>query len=209
VLHHVKSLNLTALATVALIAGFVVTGCRKGPQRPVALPGQATTQVGGPGKPEITVPQGATPTNPVSTEVTAPGFPGAHPVPKEPLDPTREQVRTKWANETVHFDFDRSVVRAGDTAKLDKVAREFKAGDRGWDLLLEGHCDERGTPEYNRSLGERRALALREYLIRSGLDPQRVHTISFGKDKPVALGHDEAAWAQNRRGDFILVLPKK
>jgi peptidoglycan-associated lipoprotein len=75
-------------------------------------------------------------------------------------------------------------------------------------LLVEGHCDERGTEEYNRSLGERRALALREELARMGIDPSRIRTVSFGEDKPFAQGHDESAWRQNRRGEFVLYHPK-
>ncbi len=71
-------------------------------------------------------------------------------------------------------------------------------------LIIEGNCDERGTEEYNRSLGERRALALREALSNAGIDPQRIRTISYGKDKPADPGHDESAWAKNRRGDFVL-----
>jgi peptidoglycan-associated lipoprotein len=75
-------------------------------------------------------------------------------------------------------------------------------------LLIEGHCDERGTEEYNRALGERRALALREALAKAGVSPDRIRTISYGKDRPVNPGHDESAWAQNRRGEFILLHPK-
>ena len=76
-------------------------------------------------------------------------------------------------------------------------------------LMIEGHCDERGTEEYNRSLGERRALALRESLAAMGIDPMRIRTISWGEDKPVDPGHDESAWKKNRRGEFVLMLPKK
>jgi hypothetical protein len=75
-------------------------------------------------------------------------------------------------------------------------------------LLIEGHCDERGTEEYNRSLGERRALALREALAKAGVSPDRVRTLSYGKDKPADPGHDESAWSKNRRGEFILLHPK-
>ncbi|HTV76093.1 MAG TPA: OmpA family protein, partial [Candidatus Baltobacteraceae bacterium] len=75
-------------------------------------------------------------------------------------------------------------------------------------LLIEGHCDERGTEEYNRSLGERRALALREELARNEIDAGRIRTISYGKDKPVDPGHDESAWSKNRRDDFVLLHPK-
>ena len=70
------------------------------------------------------------------------------------------------------------------------------------------HCDERGTEEYNRSLGERRALALREALVADRCGRHESHDRSFGEDKPVAMGHDEAAWRQNRRGDFVVLHPK-
>ena len=75
-------------------------------------------------------------------------------------------------------------------------------------MLVEGNCDERGTEEYNRSLGERRALAAREGLAKLGIDPMRVFTRSFGKDKPADTGHDDSAWAKNRRDDFVLLHPK-
>ena len=82
------------------------------------------------------------------------------------------------------------------------------ASDMNAKLLIEGHCDERGTEEYNRSLGERRALALREALQKAGVDSLRVKTISYGKDKPADPAHDDAAWTKNRRGEFILLHPK-
>jgi peptidoglycan-associated lipoprotein len=74
---------------------------------------------------------------------------------------------------------------------------------------VEGNCDERGTEEYNRSLGERRALAGREQLIGLGIDSGRVDTLSYGEDKPLSDGHNESAWKQNRRDDFILLTPPK
>ncbi|MST94271.1 MAG: hypothetical protein EXS33_03180 [Pedosphaera sp.] len=113
-----------------------------------------------------------------------------------------------FQNETAYFEFDRATVKASETSKADAVAAKFKALSPAHDLLVEGHCDERGTEEYNRALGESRALALRLYLINAGVPASRVHTKSFGKDKPAAPGHDEAAWSKNRRGEFILILPK-
>ena len=82
------------------------------------------------------------------------------------------------------------------------------SADASAKLLIEGNCDERGTQEYNRSLGERRALAAREALAKMGIDPSRVRTISYGKDKPVDPDNNEAAWAKNRRDDFVLLHPK-
>ena len=74
-------------------------------------------------------------------------------------------------------------------------------------LLIEGHCDERGTEEYNRALGERRALAAREYLNSLGIKGERVRTVSYGEDRPSVDGHDESAWSKNRRAEFILLKP--
>ena len=73
-----------------------------------------------------------------------------------------------------------------------------------WIVTIEGHCDERGTPEYNLALGERRALATRQYLVELGLDPSRVRTVSYGKEFPFDPGHDDAAWAENRRAHFVI-----
>jgi peptidoglycan-associated lipoprotein len=106
--------------------------------------------------------------------------------------------------DTVYFDFDSSVLKAGEKPKVAAVADYLKANSAKA-LKVEGNCDERGTEEYNRSLGERRALAVREELIRLGIDPTRVDTISYGKDRPAEQGHDEAAWKMNRRDDFIVL----
>jgi len=110
---------------------------------------------------------------------------------------------------TVHFDFDSATVKNDEKPKLEAVAAHLK-GNPTSAVRIEGHCDERGTEEYNRSLGERRAMALREELARNlGIGPDRVDTLSYGEDRPVATGHDESAWKQNRRGEFILLTPPK
>jgi peptidoglycan-associated lipoprotein len=111
-----------------------------------------------------------------------------------------------FKSDTVHFEYDRSTVRENERSKISHVADYLKANPSNA-LEIEGHCDERGTEEYNRSLGERRALALREQLIGLGVDASRIDTISFGKDRPVATGHDEASHSQNRRGEFVLLTP--
>ena len=76
-------------------------------------------------------------------------------------------------------------------------------------VKVDGHCDERGTEEYNRSLGERRALTVRAQLVRLGVTPDRIRTLSYGEDMPSDPGHDEAAWGKNRRAEFILLKPKQ
>jgi peptidoglycan-associated lipoprotein len=113
-----------------------------------------------------------------------------------------------FAAYTVHFDYDSSIVKENEKSKLDAIASQMK-GNPSSALKVEGFCDERGTEEYNRSLGERRALALREQLASLGVEASRMETISYGDGKPVALGHDEAAWSQNRRGEFVQLTPPK
>ncbi len=115
--------------------------------------------------------------------------------------------RQALAAYTIHFSYDSSVIRHSEDSKLQSVAAALQS-DRSAKLTIEGNCDERGTEEYNRSLGDRRALAAREALAKMGVDPARVRTISYGKDKPVDPGHDESAWSQNRRDDFVLLHPK-
>jgi peptidoglycan-associated lipoprotein len=201
-----KSLKLVTFVTIGLIACFAATGCKKKPTRLTPLPGQSTTGGGG-NNPDTGIP--ANTPNPTvgDANTTLKNPDGTYNTSLRDIT-NRTRDREKWKNQTVYFDFDRSVVKSSETAKIDTVASEFKSCDPNTDLLIEGHCDERGTPEYNRALGERRALALREYLVKAGADANRIHTLSLGKDQPAVVGHDDAAWSKNRRGEFILVLPK-
>jgi peptidoglycan-associated lipoprotein len=107
---------------------------------------------------------------------------------------------------TVHFAFDMSAIRAADKPNIASVAAHLQANP-AQAVEVQGHCDERGTAEYNRSLGERRALAIREELIRLGIAPKRVVTKSFGFDQPEDPARNDAAYAKNRRGVFILLTP--
>jgi peptidoglycan-associated lipoprotein len=172
------------------------TGCRKRPGSITPLPNRPPALVGGPGPSE---PAGIV-TPPEEVKV------GGGPTAEFNLD-DMIQDRAALAAQTVHFDFDSTVVKASEKSKVDAVAAALK-NDSAAKLLIEGHCDERGTEEYNRSLGERRALALRESLAALGVEPMRVKTVSFGEDKPVDPGHDESAYKKNRRGEFILLHPK-
>lgn len=118
----------------------------------------------------------------------------------------KAENREIFASDTIYFDFDKSNVKSEYTANITKVADYLKANSNAA-LLVEGHCDERGTPEYNLSLGERRALAIREKLMAAGVSGDRVTTISYGEEKPAMLGNSEADYAKNRRGVFVLLLP--
>ena len=109
------------------------------------------------------------------------------------------------ANDTVYFDFDRATVNADERGKLDAVSQWFKANP-GHALFLAGHADKRGMPEYNRALGERRALAVREYLVGLGLDANVLYTTSYGSDRPAVDGDTEEAFAKNRRVEIGVVM---
>jgi peptidoglycan-associated lipoprotein len=107
------------------------------------------------------------------------------------------------AGDRVFFDYDKFSLKADARATLEKQAAWLKKYP-AVTLSVEGHCDERGTREYNLALGERRANAARDYLVSLGVSKDRVKTISYGKERPVAMGSNEAAWAQNRRGVSVI-----
>jgi peptidoglycan-associated lipoprotein len=111
----------------------------------------------------------------------------------------------KFAADVVHFDYDSSVVKSSEKSKLQNVADYLRANAASTGVEIEGHCDERGTDQYNYALGERRALALREELISMGIDPNRILTKSYGRSRLIDLGTTEEAHARNRRGVFILL----
>ncbi len=105
--------------------------------------------------------------------------------------------------QTVYFDFDSSSLGSGAQATL-KANAEFLKANASVDVQVEGHADERGGIQYNLALGERRAKAVRDYLVALGVAQKRVAVISYGKEKPVAFGHDDGAWAKNRRANFVV-----
>jgi len=103
----------------------------------------------------------------------------------------------------VFFDFDKSDLTAEARATLDRQSAWLKKYP-SVAITMEGHCDERGTREYNLALGERRATSAKNYLVASGVDASRVKTVSYGKERPAVLGSNEAAWAQNRRSVSVI-----
>ena len=116
---------------------------------------------------------------------------------------TQEDLKTN-VGDTVFFDFDSHAIRADAQATLQKQAawlKKFPAVR----LVVEGHCDERGTREYNLALGDRRAYAVKEFLVSLGVDGNRLQNKSYGKERPVCTESDDACWAQNRRGYSLVV----
>ncbi|HOD66869.1 MAG TPA: peptidoglycan-associated lipoprotein Pal [candidate division Zixibacteria bacterium] len=134
-------------------------------------------------------------TQPVVTPADTATPPPPPPPPPAPKTLTNEQL------EVVYFDFDKYNLRPDAKSSLDRnfaLLQEFPNAI----VELQGHCDERGTVEYNLALGERRAKSVQTYLIGLGIDPARLKTVSFGKERPAVPGHDESAWAKNRRCEF-------
>jgi peptidoglycan-associated lipoprotein len=111
-----------------------------------------------------------------------------------------EEVRNMLAT-MIHFDLDRANVRADDMGSLDQKVAILQANP---DLRIRvtGHCDERGSDEYNLALGNRRAQSAKQYLVSHGIDASRIETQSYGEERPMVDGHDESAWSQNRRAEF-------
>jgi peptidoglycan-associated lipoprotein len=115
-----------------------------------------------------------------------------------PAPGSQEQLQIE-VGDRVFFEYDKSVVAAAAEKTLKRQAAWMKQYP-SVSITVEGHCDERGTREYNLALGERRATAVKNFLVALGVDSSRIATISYGKERPDALGHNKAAWAQNRRG---------
>ena len=124
-----------------------------------------------------------------------------------PFDQDPNYVRcTDVDFEPVYFGFDASNLQPSELAKIEKVAAHLKQTGRV--VIVEGNCDERGSNEYNLSLGELRAIAIRDYLVTLGVDAQKVQTKSYGEEKPAVAGSNEAAWSKNRRGEFAVYAHK-
>ena len=177
------------VVALTLIASFSLTGCswwhnHFGPKTP---PNQTGTSQPGP--------LGTGPG-------TGPGN-GKDLQPGERPELTGAQDRSQFAAQTVYFDYDSAKIKPGEHSKVDAVAAALKGNNKK--LIIEGHTDERGTAEYNRALGEKRAQAAREALVSLGVAADRLTTVSFGKDHPVEPLHAETAWSKNRRAEFVVV----
>ncbi len=170
-----RSPGIATLALAAFLAAtMMVLGCSS--QKKVATPPPPA-----PSTPE---------------EKPAPPPPPPPPTTEKPAPPPQISL------EDAFFDFDEASLRADAKAALEDDAK-YMEQNAGTNVIIEGHCDERGSVEYNLALGERRAKAAMDYLVSYGISAGRITTISYGKERPFASGHDESAWAQNRRAHFV------
>jgi peptidoglycan-associated lipoprotein len=199
-----KRANFLNLLIASTMLVSVASGCKKQPKNITHIPAnrQGTIGDGQLGQP-LTGRDTGLPLNQGGTL-------GTQLDPSAIADPmlNSDEDRVTLAQQTVYFDFDRSAIKMSEQSKLEGVAAYMK-NTPGVQLKIEGHCDERGTEEYNRSLGERRAIAAREFLIQKhAIESGRITTVSFGEDKPVSLEKTEEGYAKNRRAEFIILRPK-
>ncbi len=192
-----KLTKLSNLMVLGLTLTITAVGCRKNPADPSTIYGQKQN-IAGHG-PNGEMDHGIA-TSPRGNEV----FPHTPVIPLGAGHPGWAEDHDALKAQTVYFEYDKSVVRASEQSKIAAVADYMKKHPEVA-VRVEGNCDERGTEEYNRSLGERRALAGRERLVAAGIDPNRVDTVSYGQDHPIEPLHSEAAWSKNRRDDFTVL----
>ena len=198
-----KGTNRWGLAAlVVFIAVVMAVGCAK--KQTVKSDGAAGT---GAGAPAASSPETGAAAAPVmESPATGAGAPSAGPTQlaaksAEAGVAVTEEKPSRF--DDVRFDFDKAVLRE-DGRKTSQVVAAYMKKNQGSKLLIEGHCDERGTAEYNLALGERRAAAVMTYLVSLGVSKGGLSTVSFGKERPLDPGHDEGAWAKNRRAHFVL-----
>ena len=176
---------LTQAVVLGLLTTMTLTGCKNGrwfwqkPKPPV------TSTTGG-------VEQGVPPIT--GSDINATG-------PRPIITSANDLVHGQFT--PVYFDYDSAKIKASEMSKLQPVVDALKGNAKK--LIVEGHCDERGTAEYNRALGERRAQSARAELVRLGVEASRISTISYGKERPIEPLHNDEAWSKNRRCEFVIV----
>jgi len=176
-----------------LLAGLMITGCAKRPATTAA-----TAAAPAP------APRAATPAPAPSPSAPSSGGAAAAPAaPAQTPRPSPREFMAVAALKEVYFDFDKYDIRPEDAKTLDANAAWLKSNADNL-VLIEGHCDERGTNEYNLALGERRAKATMNYLVSQGIQANRITIISYGEERPVCNEKTEACWAKNRRANFLV-----
>jgi len=179
-----------------LLAGLMITGCAK---RPATTAASAAAPAPAPPA-AAPAPAPSSPAAPSSgAAAAAPAGAAAAQTPR----PAPKEFMAVAALKEVYFDFDKYDVRPEDAKTLDANAAWLKSNADNL-VLIEGHCDERGTNEYNLALGERRAKATMNYLVSQGIQANRITIISYGEERPVCTEKTEACWAKNRRASFLV-----
>jgi peptidoglycan-associated lipoprotein len=181
------------LVAPVLVLALFLAGC---PKRPATTAASAPPPTGAPA-PSSAAPATSAPSTAMTPSTVAPATAAPSTTPPAPSE-FRETDNLK----DVFFDFDKYDIRGTDAKVLDTNAAWLKTNNSL--VLIEGHCDERGTNEYNLALGERRAKATMNYLVGQGVQANRITIISYGKERPTCTEHSEACWAKNRRAHFLV-----
>jgi len=202
---HMRVGSLVLLMFTVGLA-LLLAGCPKRPVATVASAPAPTVPAQTPAPPPTPAPAPPVAAPAPPPVVQAPPVVAAPPSPPAPAPPPAPARPADYmanpAVKDIFFDFDKSNVRAADAKTLNASAAYLKANPDQL-VLIEGHCDERGTNEYNLALGERRAKAAMNYLVAQGIEARRLSTVSYGKERPVCTERTEACWAKNRRAHFL------
>ena len=181
-------MNRRTLVALSMALVLTVTACHKTPATDPGIKPIA----GNPPPPPPPPPPPSNPGNNNTTRTTPPPDDGAF------------LARVTKMQEKIHFDYNEAAIRTDDNARLDAKAALLKQFST-LRIRITGHADERGSDQYNIALGKRRADAAKDYLVRVGIDASRIETSSLGREVPENSGHDESAWAQNRRDEFEII----
>jgi peptidoglycan-associated lipoprotein len=189
-----------AWTLVVVVLGLFAMACPKKP-KPVT-PEKVVVETPPP-------PVAPPPTPPAETKVENKDFVQETPVQRETLPADIEELN-RYAQshgyiQDAFFGYDESQLSSDAQNALTTSANWLKGDGKAYNLLIEGHCDERGTEQYNLALGDKRANIAKEYLATLGVDASRMRTVSYGEERPFDPGHDEAAWSKNRRAHLVLV----
>ena len=191
-------LDFRRLIIFVAIAATIFVGCAK---RPALTTASAPAPTGGA---EVqAAPAAPAPAAPAPAAAAPAPAPAPVTAAPEPPRPAPKDFAAVDALKPIHFDFDKYEIRAGDRRILDANAAWLKQNGKQL-VLIEGHCDERGTNEYNLGLGERRARATMNYLVGQGIQANRITIVSYGEERPICAEKTEACWAQNRRASFLV-----
>lgn len=199
-----KKMSKVILTSIVALTILAAPACRTNRKKvdPVAQPPIADSQP--PAIPDPPAPSTDTPVTPPAD------FVREEATPREEVMPTEIEALNRWAQERGHirdafFPYSEATLDADAQDALQASATWLRGEGAGYNVLIEGHCDERGTEQYNLALGDRRANTAKDYLATLGINAGRIRTVSYGEERPFDEGHDEGAWAKNRRAHIVLV----
>jgi peptidoglycan-associated lipoprotein len=196
-----KKMSKMIVMSIAVLAIVALPACKTNRKKvdPVVLPTVTDTA---PPAPEVEMPRNETPVQPERDFVEE--------TPREEVLPADIDALNRYAVDKgyirhAYFTYDEATLDGAAQDALQSSATWLRGEGAAYNLLIEGHCDERGTEQYNLALGDRRANTAKDYLVTLGINGGRIRTVSYGEERPADEGHDEGAWSKNRRAHLVLV----